>query len=435
MITRRKAIAMFPAGIVAGSSFFRLAEAEPVVPIIRANPNAAREIMAKIDQTGRTPHQDATKALIDSYIRIANLRISAADSRSKLNTRQDLRDALEQQGAMHTAVNIVIDMRKKTDDIIDSEKDPYGRRLSSPDKSKIASSIIIKNNSMKEILTDLLSGPPGEFDNRKVAPTKIYQLHSISEDLLKAGRDLATWGPDTFYAMARGYATFQFIRYCIRDSQGGSSSILARAYTMKVIGECESYFALRSASLTAAAPAQTGTTPTTTPTTGQLSWTERYEVEKDMIDKRFPKQIYLGSQIGRETRCESSGRRIKNYYGTFTQESSFDRGFRMDDVVASECTNTINDKGASAMNNLLSGATKFPTPTQGSPDHFRQAMHDVEKGINDHIKFLKTQRDKENPQTPATTTTTAPATGDDVIAEFKTMQQMAAALRETLALT
>ena len=250
---------------------------------------------------------------------------------------------------------------------------------------------------------------------------------------------MATWGPDAFYAMARGYGTFQFVRYCTRAggtnaAPVGSSAILARAYTLKVIGDSESYCAGQAAALLT--PGATGTSTSTTGTTtpGQLSWTDRHDIERDMINKRFPKEIYLGSQSGRDARCDERGRRIRNFYGNFTDSSNFDRGFRFDTVSTSDCVGTLNDRRKEALNNLLSDRLKFPGPPTGTLDQFRDTMRTVEQSLNDHITFLKRQKEKENPSSGGTPPPPPPPP-TDASNEFKVMQQMAAYLREVLALT
>ncbi len=436
MITRRTALAMLPAGFMAGSSFMSLARAQPLQPTFRPNPQAAREILTRVDQAGRTAHHEATKALIQSYIRVASLRNAAADSRSRLNSKDDLRSALEQHDAMHWAVKVALDSRKKTDEIIDKEKDPHGRRISESEKIKLGSIVDIKNNELKQTLAEILAGP-GDFDIKKAQPAKISRLNLLAEDLLRAGRDLSTWGPDAFYAMARGYAMFQFVRYCLRTGPGGtrttSSLILARAHTLKVIADSESYCAHRAASL--AAPPPTLPTPVATgSTSGDVTWTERHDVEKMLIDRHFPKEVYLGSQVGRETRCDEPGRRIRNFYGTFTSTSSFDRGFKMEGVSVSDCAPTINDRRREALNNILSDRLKFPGPSSGNSEQFREIMRGVEESLNAHIRFLKRQKEKENPPSEKPPQQTPPG-ADDVSREFTTMQQMAAALREVLAFT
>ena len=70
---------------------------------------------------------------------------------------------------------------------------------------------------------------------------------------------------------------------------------------MRIIGDSESYFALRAGSLTATPVANS--TPSTNPTTTSatpappITANSRYAFEKDMIDKRLPKEMYLGSEM------------------------------------------------------------------------------------------------------------------------------------------
>jgi hypothetical protein len=442
MITRRSAIAMVPAGLMVGSNFFNLASALAQEPAIRPDPDAARRILSGLDQWSKTPHYDATKPLIQFYSRVGSLRLAASGSKSKLNSKADLADALGQLNAIYAPVNTVLDIRKKSDDIIEGDK---RRRLTPQEKTKLGSEIDIKNSKLSDIWTDLFSGS-GDFDLSKVRNAKggsatIDKLIALSDELLKASIELSKWGPDAFYAMARGYATFEFMRYCIRSSR--SSPLLARAYTLKVISDSESYFSLRAASLTATAPttSSTSTTPATTATApaGSISANARYAVEKDMIDKRFPKEIYLGSELPNPENDCARGQ-IKNHYGKFTTDSSFDSSFKLegsDGWSASACTAQLNDRGAEALNGLLGTIFKQFAPTLGTETSFKKTMRDTRDAMNDLARRLKAAKQREDGQTgQPTSPTTAPSGANmDAQQEFNVMQQMTSALREVLAAT
>ena len=442
MITRRRVLATVPASLVAGSNFFSFALADDEGAAIRPDPGAAKRILSALDGYSKTTHYEATRPLIIFYSRLAELRASAASAKNRLNTKEELRDSLKKLNDIYGPVNTALSIRKKTDDIIEGDN---RRRISPQEKTRLSSEIDIKNSKLGDILSDLLHGP-GYFDINSVRQSKstvglVEKLVNFSDELLKSSIELSNWGPDAFYAVARGYATFQFVRDRVRFSR--SSPLLARAYTLKIMGDSESYFSLRAASLTA--PPATTPAPTTAPAvtgaTGQINWTARYEVEKDMIDKRFPKQVYLGSQLGREARCDTPGRRIRNFYGTFTNDSSFERGFRLgssDGVSISDCTSALNDRSAPGLNDLLSALTKFPPVTTGNADRFKQTMSQVEKSLNEHINFLKARKKREEQQAGNASPpppTTPPSSDDEVTREFKVMQQMTSALREVLAVT
>ena len=440
MITRRNAIAMLPAGFAVGSNFFNLASALAQEAAIRPDPDAARRILAGLDQWNKTPHYEATRPLIQFYSRVANLRIAATNSKSKLNSKADLADALGQLNAIYAPVNTVLDIRKKSDDIIETDKK---RRLSPQEKTKLGSEIDIKNSKMSDIWSDLFNGS-GDFDLSKLKATKtgsatIDKLIAFGDELLKASMDLSKWGPDAFYAMARGYATFEFMRYCIRSSR--SSPLLARAYTLKVIGDSESYFSLRAASLTATVPtnASSSTAPATTPSSA-VSANSRYAFEKDMIDKRFPKEIYLGSELPNTENACARGQ-IKYHYGKFTSDSTFDNTFKLegdnDGWSTTGCTSQINDKGAETINSLLSNGLKQFSPSEKTEAAFRKDLREMREVLNRHIARIKADKKKEDELTGQKPQPTTPSGSPDadVQQEFNVMQQMTSALREVLAVT
>jgi hypothetical protein len=443
MITRRNAIAMLPAGLLAGSSFINFARAQTPTPAIKPDPDAARRILAGLDQYSRTAHYDAAKPIIQFYSRIAVLRANAANTKSKNNSKTELAEALAQLNAIYPPVNTVLEVRKKTDDFVEGDKK---RRISPQEKTKLGSEIDIKNSKLGDIWTELFSGS-GDFDINKVRAAKggtatVDRLIALSDEVLKASIDLSNWGPDAFYAMARGYATFQFARHCIRSSR--SSPLLARAYTLKVISDSESYFSLRAASLTATAPttSSTSTTPATTATTpaGPISANARYSVEKDMIDRRFPKEIYLGSELPNPENDCARGQ-IKNHYGKFSVDSSFDNSFKLDGAdgwSASACTAQLNDRGAEALNGLLGTIFKQFAPTLGTETSFKKTMRDTRDAMNELVRRLKNAKQREDGPvgpTPTPTPTTPPSADMDAQQEFNVMQQMTSALREVLAAT
>src|SRR5262249_27013233 len=157
------------------------------------------------------------------------------------------------------------------------------RHISPQEKSRFSSEIDIKNSKLNDIMGELFSGP-GEFDVYKIKQSRwgqnaVERWTGMAEDLLKASIVLSNWGPDAFYAIARGYATYQFSRLCLRA--GKSPLLIARAYTLKVIGDADSYFALRSGSLTAPPATTSSPTPGGGPVPG-LTANARYAVEKEM---------------------------------------------------------------------------------------------------------------------------------------------------------
>lgn len=445
MITRRSAIAMLPAGLMAGSSFFSLASAQtPQRAAISPQPDAGRKLIQKIEPWKGTPHYDATRALIESLDKVAGLRGAPFSTERRRNSKSELADVLNQINGMYTPVTTAMDIRKKVDDYIETDKQ---RALTPAKKSEFSTKIAISNARISDILTELFKGG-GDFDINKFKGSRdggnaINNLISLSEDLLDMSVKLSEWGPDAFYAPTRGYVTFQFVRDRIRV--GRSSPQLARAYVMKILGDDESYLSQRAANLTATpiTPPTTSTgtgTTATTPAT-PITANARYSFEKDMIDKRFPKEIYLGSEMAsRENGCERN--QIKNHYGRFTADSSFDNTFKLDGSdgwSVTGCVAQINDRGAEAMNGLLGSIFKQFGPTTGTEAGFRKTMRDTRDAMNDLIRRVtnaKKREDGANP-TPTPTPTPTPSGNPDADAqqEFGVMKQMTSVLREMLAST
>jgi hypothetical protein len=447
MITRRSVLTMLPAGMLAGSSFISLARAQaPQKAAINPLPDAGRKIVARLEQWKGSPHYDATRALIECLERTAGLRGVRFASERRRNSKSELIEVLGQLNSMYTPVTTVLDIRKKTDEFIELDKK---RGLAPAKKSEFNTKIAVNNARITDVLTELFKGG-GDFDIDRVRKSPggvaaVNSLISLTEDLLDTSIKLSEWGPDAFYSSVRGYVTFQFVRDRIRV--GRSSPLLARAYVMRIIGDSESYFALRAASLTAAAPITptTPTAPATTATTPARAITAnaRYSVEKEMIDRRFPKEIYLGSEMAnRENGCGRD--QVINHYGKFTADSNFDNSFRLegaDGWSASSCVSQINDRGAESLNGLLGSIFKQFAPTTGTEAGFKKTMRDTRDAMNDLIRRLKAAKQREDaatgqtPQQPAPPNTQPSGPEQEAQQEFMVMQQMTAALREMLAST
>ena len=447
MITRRSAISMLPAGLMAGSSFFSLARAQDGSPALKYDPSAARKIRDSLDPYAKTPigqpHYEATKPIIDFYALIANLFINPSNQKTRMNSKSELAAAQIALNKIFEPVDTILTMPKKTDEVIMND----GRRHLLPsERTKYSTQIITNNTNLKNIMDEQFAGS-GDFDVAKMRQTKSGQAAfdkwlALTEDLFRASIELSKWGDDAFYAIARGYATYQFSRLCLR--QGRSPLLLARAYTMKVLADSESYFALKSANLDAT-PA-TIPSPVSgvsqTPPAGVTAYT-KYAVEKDKFDAgRFPREIYLGSDLeSADGGCRRG--QVKNYYGKFSSDSNFDNShpaFRVegDGVFATDCSSELNERGAEALNGWFARRLKDFPIKDGSMQSFRKRMNDITEAVNQHIRSLKTQKDKEvssQPQTQPTQTQPPPSGQDAIREECKVMQQMTAALREVLAIT
>lgn len=450
MITRRTALGMLPAGLMAGSSFISFASAQaPQRAAVNPMPDAGRRIVGRLEQWRGTAHYDATKALIESLDRTASLRGVPFSTERRRNSKSELAEALGQLNAMYTPVATVLDIRKKTDDIIEFDK---RRGLTPAKKSEFSTKIAINNARITDILTEMFKGG-GDFDINKVRSNPggvavVNSLIALTEDLLDSSIKLSEWGPDAFYAATRGYVTFQFVRDRIRV--GRSSPLLARAYILRIIGDNESYLASKAvapnapvASTSSTTSSTTSTNPATTATTATqpASANARYAVEKDMIDRRFPREIYLGSEMPSADNACSRGQ-VKNHYGKFTADSNFDSTFKLDNTdgwSASACVAQINDRGAESLNGLLGSIFKQFAPASGTEAGFKKTMRDTRDALNDAIRRLKNAKAREDGQTvptPTPTPTTPPPASDmDAQQEFTVMLKMTAALREMLAST
>ncbi len=442
MITRRTALSMLPAGLLAGSSFINFASAQtPQKAAINPLPDAGRKIIGRIEQWRGTPHYDATRALIEALDRIASLRGVPFSAERRRNSKSELNESLALLNAMYTPVTTVLDIRKKTDDTIEHDK---RRGITPAKKSEFGTKIAIHNARISDILTEMFKGG-GDFDINRIRSSPggtavVNNLISLTEDLLDASIKLSEWGPDAFYAATRGYVTFQFVRDRLRV--GRSSPLLARAYILKIIGDSESYFALRAGSLTAA-PATIPTSSTGQSSTGTspappITANTRYAFDKDIIDRRFPKEIYLGSEMAsRENGCDRN--QVINHYGKFTADSNFDNAFKLDGAdgwSASGCVAQINDRGAEGMNGLLGTIFKQFAPSSGTEAGFKKTMRDTRDAMNELIRRVTNAKKREDGQVVSTPTTPQSGNPDlDAQQEFNVMQQMTSALREMLAST
>jgi len=448
MITRRSAIAMLPAGLMAGSSYFSLARAQaPQRAAINPAPDAGRTILAEIDkwktiQIG-TPHFEATKALIEALDRTASLRGIPNSAERRRNTKSELTEALALINAAYTPVTTVLDMpKKRTDEIIESDDK---RKLPQAKKSELGSKIDINNARITDILTEMFKVDRdrggGDFDIAKIrsgqgGAAAINNLISLTEDLLDASIKLSEWGPDAFYAAVRGYVTFQFVRDRLRV--GRSSPLLARAYMFRIIGESESYFSSKVANLIASP-----TSPSPAPTPGAatppaISANERYKVEREMIESRFPRQIYLGSELGG---CPP--RQVINHYGKLKGSFDSPRGFEFDGADGgwskSECVPEINDQRFEPINGLLGNTFRqIGTPTSATESHFKKSLSDLREALNGVVDRLKRQKKREddaspNPQPQPTDPAQQNSADMNAQQEFAAMQAMSKALRKMLA--
>jgi hypothetical protein len=161
-----------------------------------------------------------------------------------------------------------------------------------------------------------------------------------------------------------------------------------------------------------------------------------------MIDRRFPKEIYLGSELSsRENGCDRN--QVVNHYGRFTADSSFDNSFKLDGAdgwSASGCVAQINDRGAEGMNGLLGSIFKQFAPASGSEAGFKKTMRDMRDALNELSRRITNAKKREDGATPAPTPTPTPPPPSnnpdaDAQQEFGVMKQMTSVLREMLAST
>lgn len=437
MITRRTALTMLPAGLLAGSSYFSLARAQtPQKTAINPIPDASRIILGQIEKWKGSPHHDATKALIEALDRIASLRGAPFSTERRRNSKSELTEALAIVNATYTPVSTVINSRKKTDDII--ERDDV-RKIAPTKRTEASETIIERRANINSVLAELFKGS-GDFDvnrirNSKEGAAAINSLISNTEELLGWSVTLSQWGPDAFYAAVRGYVTFQFVRDRIRV--GRTSPLLARSFMFRIIGESESYFSLKMASLNAPPTPQVTSSVSGAPAVAGITANERYKVERDLIEKSFPREFYLGSELGQ---CRGDPRSVVNHYGKLKGSFDSPRGFELDGVDGglskSECTTQINDRRLGAINGLLGQRFRTLGPsTGGGENYYKQTLDEVRDALNDLVERLKRQKKREDETNPSQQ---QPDTGaqnpadKDAQLEFTAMQAMTKALREML---
>src|SRR5262249_13754399 len=146
MITRRTALTMLPAGLMMSSSLLSIARAQPAQkPAINPVQDAGTKILSKIEAYRGTPHHDATKALIESLDRVANLRGSPTAAERRRNSKAELVDALALINNAYTPVSTVLDIRKKTDDYVENDKK---RGLTPSKKSEFNAKVAINNDKI-----------------------------------------------------------------------------------------------------------------------------------------------------------------------------------------------------------------------------------------------------------------------------------------------
>ena len=165
-------------------------------------------------------------------------------------------------------------------------------------------------------------------------------------------------------------------------------------------------------------------------------------MEKEKFDAgRFPREVYLGSELaGPDNSCARG--QVKNYYGRFTSDSNFDNSYPAfkvegsDGLSVTDCISQLNDRGAESLNSWLSRRLKDFRPKDGTLQSFRKTMNEMTEALNDHIRGVKNQKDKDGaPQSSPTPIPTSQSGQESIKEECKVMQQMTSALREVLSVT
>jgi len=425
MFTRRTAITLLPAGVMAGShfTFANFALAQTAVDSIKPDPNAAARILKELEayQNGPSaPYYDAAAPMIRFFARVAGRGDLSKASKS------DLREMLSDLKNINDISNVdhVLTMAKK------SEAQLGRGLLSLDDKNRLMNEINGQNDKLQQIL-DKYFGASGTLDSNPISKSDRDTLKQLADEVLKRGCKLATWGRDAFYAAARGYCAYQFVSGVVKDSIAPPAT--ARAYVLGIMADSHNYFALLSYSASPPTPTQPAPAPSTSsaPSTDPL-----YEYEKQMTN-RFPREIYFGSEYGNKDTNKCSFDQFANYYGKI--DGNFDQGFRIAEPGGwTQDCGELNNKSVGALSGQLSDRFRDFAPRSGNSENLRVVFDRVIEALNGRVARIKRQKQERD---KASGTTSSAATSvqnlpdsdkNDLLPEFKALERMAWGLREML---
>jgi hypothetical protein len=330
------------------------------------------------------PYCEATLALITFIGRLA----PTSTSISSPNCDSDM---ISRIADMNLKVNTAIDMHKYSDRILDRL-----RRISHKDKSAYSTRSDINIRYIIDILTRYFSRD-GKYNSGSSPIIHHRELVVLASEVLDLGYKLSDWGVDAgFLTAARGYSIYQFVLNCIRRHDANPMG--ARAYSVRIAAESESYFAVVGERFRGVGPRPA---------------LHRLEVERLMIDGvpgtgyggGFPKKIYLGSNhyfradyfsgVPDIRQCPDG--EIRNFYGEI--EGRFDDvpAFKPKGPIIFECAGVINAKRYESINALLTQRLLLLGP-DGSKSRvdYGLMLDNIVNGINSHIARIKREKDRED---------------------------------------
>lgn len=450
MITRRKALSLFPASLLAGTSLAGTLFAQPRGPGGSGGPGgpggpprsslANRELLSEAERilqvlepwktspAAINAHYEATVALIQFFDRLVPF------STSNSIPRADFLDMITRMGEINWKVNTVLQTRKRSDQILDAE-----RKLGPAQKAEKMTDSDVRIYRIIDILRPYFLGQG--WYRYEYSRQHHRNLMQTAYEVLNLGNDLSLWGMDAFYTAARGYAVYQFVSDCIRQHR--FAPMTARAFALRVAADSHSYFGIRQAELTAAqAPGATKPRPAN----------QRYEVEQKLIDGGygggFPKDIYLGTDISSadvlrrfprtdRDRTQDNGcpaGQVANYYGRLVGD--FEKTFSVDPAnpVEKICSTDINDRNSPSINGLMMNRFRdFSPKAFNSQEAYRNMLEDIKNTLNQHIRNITRAKQREDAAERDPNVQEAEIEKQDLLYEFRAMREMAWGIREILA--
>jgi hypothetical protein len=247
MLTRRTAITLLPAGLIAHLNFLDYARADvPTAAAITYNATALHNTLSSLQQWSAAQQPDSTFY----FYRAAKLMMEFLDELTTLEAVQELSkypksrllELLKNFGKLNEPgiVDHVLTMKKITDDVLDGERPQnfLDRR------NELMITIGARNKRIYDILWNILKAP-GPLPPQLYSGSQHEELISLAEDALRKGCQLSAWGKDAYFAAARGYCAFQFVTDLVRQQR--TPQRRAQAYVLNIVADSESYLTAKVA--------------------------------------------------------------------------------------------------------------------------------------------------------------------------------------------
>jgi len=299
---------------------------------------------------------------------------------------------------LNLKVTTAIDFHKYSDGLLDE----YRRNgpLRPFQKSELTALNDEAIRAIVKILQQNFYGRDLAFSDR---PPLIHyeELARLAEQVLDYNFQLARWGVDAgFLTGARGYAVYQYVFNCIRprDFRLIAEQMAARAYAVLLAANSQSYFSREAENLSK----QRREHP--------LFWAWR--TETDIIERGFPTDIYLGSDLrvrsrfAEELRCPIE-RPIRNFNGHLVRKpglrllperpeftfTAYELAPPPNDIEVTDCADKINSSGLPAINGLLISSLALLAPASGgSEEEFRGRLGRIAERITNLQRVLTARR-------------------------------------------